>query len=174
GRLERQDGTRQSFWQLSTAGGIQGEVRPHRDPQRRRRWTVAADGISGVGSPGDHQCDRGVGEISGGPHHCTSSTRRFFERPSSASFEAIGAYQPAPKESSRSAGIAYLVVSSRTIFAARRRLRSRLCSPLPWLSVCPTTWTRSCGWLLSSFAISCKVGIESARMTSLSVSKYKP
>src|ERR1035437_3570489 len=55
-----------------------------------------------------------------GNYHCTSSTRRFFARPSSASLDATGEYMPHPKASSRLAPIPYLLLSSATTLLARR------------------------------------------------------
>lgn len=59
-------------------------------------------------------------------YRSTSSTRRFFARPSSVPLLPAGAAMPAPNDVSRSFAMPYSPASAATIDAARRRDRSTL------------------------------------------------
>ena len=77
----------------------------------------------------------------------TSSTRRFFARPSSVSFVSLGADSPEPENVNRPGSMPWRVVSAFTTDAARRRERSRLYLSLAMLSVWPLTLSFQSGVL---------------------------
>lgn len=101
----------------------------------------------------------------------TSSTRRFFARPDSLSFETVGASGPTPLAVSRAAATRCLACSDRTTALALFCDSLRLSASVPTLSVWPTTCSRNAGSAVRSFAISLIGASDSGFKLDLPVSK---